>query len=47
MSEKQGYGSFDSKNVEKNETKKIQDYDEFVGEIGEFGIWQKVICLIL
>ena len=47
MSEKQSYGSFVSKNVEKNETKKIQDYDDFVGEIGEFGIWQKVMCLIL
>ena len=27
--------------------KKVTDYDEFVGEIGEFGLWQKVICLTL
>ena len=27
--------------------KKITDYDEFVAEIGEFGLWQKIICLIL
>ena len=27
--------------------KKITDYDEFVAEIGEFGLWQKMICLIL
>ena len=47
MSEKQSYGSFDSKNLEKNDKMKIQDYDDFVGEIGEFGIWQKVMCLIL
>ena len=47
MSEKQSYGSFDSKNLEKNDKMEIQDYDDFVGEIGEFGIWQKVMCLIL
>ena len=27
--------------------KKISDYDDFVGEIGEFGLWQKIICLLL
>ena len=27
--------------------KKVTDYDEFVAEIGEFGLWQKIICLIL
>ena len=27
--------------------KKISDYDEFVAEIGEFGLWQKIICLLL
>ena len=32
------------KNMEKQ---KIKDYDDFVGEIGEFGLWQKIICLIL
>jgi len=29
------------------EKQKIKDYDDFVGEIGEFGLWQKIICLIL
>ena len=47
MSDKQSYGSFDSKGVGKNDHKKIRDYDDFVGEIGEFGVWQKVMCLIL
>ena len=47
MSDKQSYGSFDSKKLEKNEPKIIKDYDDFVGEIGEFGIWQKIMCLIL
>ena len=47
MSDKQSYGSFDSKENGENDLKKIKDYDDFVGEIGEFGIWQKVMCLIL
>ena len=25
----------------------ISDYDEFVAEVGEFGLWQKMLCLIL
>ena len=25
----------------------ISDYDDFVAEIGEFGLWQKMICLLL
>ena len=25
----------------------ISDYDDFVAEVGEFGLWQKVLCLIL
>ena len=47
MSDKQSYGSFDSKKDGSNDLKKIKDYDDFVEEIGEFGIWQKVMCLIL
>ena len=26
---------------------KISNYDDFVEEIGEFGLWQKFVCLLL
>ena len=26
---------------------KIRDYDDFVEQVGEFGLWQKFICLLL
>jgi len=49
------YGSTDevsADDVEKNENKvenseKILDYDDLVGEIGEFGLFQKIACFLL
>ena len=39
--------SITSDKVSETTEKKVTDYDEFVAEIGEFGLWQKMICLIL
>ena len=39
--------SITSDKVSETTEKKVTDYDEFVAEIGEFGLWQKIICLIL
>jgi len=49
------YGSTDevsTNDLEKNETKveeseKVLDYDDLVGEIGEFGLFQKIACFLL
>ena len=39
--------SITSDKVSETTENKVTDYDEFVAEIGEFGLWQKIICLIL
>ena len=49
------YGSTDQvspEDLEKNnirveESEKILDYDDLVGEIGEFGLFQKIACFLL
>ena len=46
------YGSTDAakgknKTSEEGESEKILDYDELVEEIGEFGLFQKIVCLLL
>ena len=49
------YGSTDkvsTNDLEKNESKveeseKFLDYDDLVGEIGEFGLFQKIACFLL
>ena len=47
MGDNKSYGSFNPNTAEKHQSDKIKDYDDFVREIGEFGLWQKVMCLIL
>ena len=47
MGDNKSYGSFNPNKAEKHQSDKIKDYDDFVREIGEFGLWQKVMCLIL
>ena len=49
---KSEYGSTDAPNGENktnegSDSEKILDYDELVEEIGEFGLFQKIACLLL
>ena len=41
------YGSVDDTAGKNEENEKILDYDKLVEEIGEFGIFQKIACLLL
>ena len=30
-----------------SDKQRISDYDDFVAEVGEFGLWQKLLCSLL
>ena len=33
--------------AQQSDRQRISDYDDFVAEVGEFGLWQKLLCSLL